>query len=143
MIILCVLFRKYSFVPKRPLVTCEKKFFSLVCWSVCLSKRLFWGVGNHLKHVEMQKKKKNSQFFFLWGGGGGPSPKFNGMILGPYLTPPPSFVEIHRGVFPEYCSQTNKRQNLSVAVSIAAASIAIVAAASIASIAGGGPVTKP
>ena len=39
----------------------------------------------------------------------GPSPKSNGMILGPYLTPPPSFVEIHRGVFPEYCSQTNKQ----------------------------------
>ena len=38
----------------------------------------------------------------------GPIPKSNGMILGPYLTPPPSFVEIHRGVFPEYCSQTNK-----------------------------------
>ena len=38
----------------------------------------------------------------------GPSPKFNGMILGPYLTPPPSFVEIRR-VFPEYCSQTNKQ----------------------------------
>ena len=33
------------------------------------------------------------------------------MILGPYLTPPPSFVEIHRGVFPEYCSQTNKQTN--------------------------------
>ena len=38
----------------------------------------------------------------------GPSPKSNGMILGPYLTPPPSFVEI-RWVFPEYCSQTNKQ----------------------------------
>ena len=39
----------------------------------------------------------------------GPSPKFNGMILGACLTPPPSFVEIRRGVFPEYCSQTNKQ----------------------------------
>ena len=39
----------------------------------------------------------------------GPCPKFNGMILGPYLTPPPSFVEIRQGVFPEYCSQTKKQ----------------------------------
>ena len=30
----------------------------------------------------------------------GPSPKSNGMILGPYLIPPPSFVEIRQGVFP-------------------------------------------
>ena len=69
------------------------------------------GVGNHLKHVEMQKKKFFfSNNFFFWGGGG-TSPKFNGMILGPYLTPPPSFVEIRRGLFPEYCSQTNKQTN--------------------------------
>ena len=55
----------------------------------------------------------HSLTIFFWGGagGGGPSPKFNGMILGPYLTPPPSFVEIRRGVFPEYCSQTNKQTN--------------------------------
>ena len=45
------------------------------------------------------------------GRGGGPSPKFNGMILGPNQTPPPSFVEIRRGVLPEYCSQTNKQTN--------------------------------
>ena len=77
---------------------------------VFFSPTFFFLVGNHLKHVEMQKKKKkfSNNFFF---GGGGPSPKFNGMILGPYLTPPPSFVEIRRGVFPEYCSQTNKQTN--------------------------------
>ena len=56
-------------------VTCEKKIFSLVCWSVCLSKRLFWGVGNHLKHVKMQKKKN----FFLGGVGGGVGNHFGGV----------------------------------------------------------------
>ena len=100
----------------------------------------------------------------------GPSPKFNGMILGPYLTPPPSFVEIHR-VFPEYCSQTNKHTNKQtnkqkgvktvtsdlrwrrLKIGLIRVRLATlersrrnlsVAAASIASIAGGGgPVTKP
>ena len=49
-----------------------------------------------------------------------PSPKFNGMILGPYLTPPPSFVEIRQGVFPEYCSQTTERgENSNLRSSIA------------------------
>ena len=60
------------------------------------------------------QKKKNSNIFFKMAAMAaildfGPSPKFNGMILGPYQTPPPSFVEIRRGVFPEYCSQTNKQ----------------------------------
>ena len=63
----------------------------------------FFFVGNHLKHVEMQKQKFN--YFFKMAAIAaildfGPSPRSNGMILGPYLIPPPSFVEIRRGVFP-------------------------------------------
>ena len=47
-------------------------------------------VGNHLKHVEMQKQK--FKYFFKMAAIAaildfGPSPKSNGMILGPYLTP--------------------------------------------------------
>ena len=63
----------------------------------------------------MQKKKKFKYFFKMAAIAAildfGPSPKSNGMILGPYLIPPPSFVEIRRGVFPEYCSQTKKQTN--------------------------------
>ena len=64
---------------------------------------LFFLVGNHLKHVEMQKQK--FKYFFKMAAIAAildfaPSPKSNGMILGPYLIPPPSFVEIRRGVFP-------------------------------------------
>ena len=60
-------------------------------------------VGNHLKHVEMQKQK--FKYFFKMTAIAaildfGPSPKSNGMILGPYIIPPPSFVEIRPGVFP-------------------------------------------
>ena len=40
----------------------------------------------------------------------GPSPKSNGMILGPFLIPPPSFVEIRRGVF-SVILFTNKQTN--------------------------------
>ena len=87
------------------------------------------------------KKKNFFLNFFFWGGrgGGGPSPKFNGMILGPDLNPhqvsSKSIEEFFRNTVHK---QTNKRRNLSVA---AAASIV----ASIASIAGGGggPITKP
>ena len=55
----------------------------------------------------------------------------------------PSTCRVAVEGFPEYCSQTNKRRNLSVAA--AAASIAAASIASIACIAGGGggPVTKP
>ena len=38
------------FFTGQGLLLAKKNFFSLVCWSVCLSKRLFWGVGNHLKN---------------------------------------------------------------------------------------------
>ena len=48
-----------------------------------------------------------------------------------------SEIEIHRGVFPEYCSQTNKQTNKRRNLSVAAASIASIAGG------GGGPVTKP
>ena len=51
-------------------------------------------VGNHLKHVEMQKQK--FKYFFKMAAIAaildfGPSPKSNGMILGPDLTPPTKF----------------------------------------------------
>uniref|UniRef100_A0A8C4N5J8 NAD(+) diphosphatase n=1 Tax=Eptatretus burgeri TaxID=7764 RepID=A0A8C4N5J8_EPTBU len=49
----------------------------------------------------MQKKKKFKYFFKMAFIAAildfGPSPKSNGMILGPYLIPPPSFFEIRQG----------------------------------------------
>ena len=93
----------------------------------------------------MQKKK--FKYFFKLAAivailDFGPSPKFNGMILGPYLTPPTKF---HRNPSRSFSGilftnkQTNKRRNLSVAtaVSIVASIVASIAGG------GGGPVTKP
>ena len=74
--------RNRNFVEKKV----AKFFFSLTIF--------FWGGGgggNHLKHVEMQKKNSNIVFKMAAIAAildFGPSPKFNGMILGPYLTPP-------------------------------------------------------
>ena len=74
-----------------------------------------WGVGNHLKHVEMQKKK--FKYFFKMAAIAailhfGPSPKSNGMILGPYLAPhqvsSKSVEEFFRNAVHK---QTNKQTN--------------------------------
>ena len=40
------------------LLLAKKNFFSLVCWSVCLSKRLFWGGWKSLKTCRNAKKIK-------------------------------------------------------------------------------------
>ena len=54
----------------RRLLLAKKKIFrSYVGLSVCPNV-CFGGVGNHLKHVEMQKKKKISLTISYFGAGG-------------------------------------------------------------------------
>ena len=69
MIILCVLFRKYSFVPKRP----------LVCLSVCLSPtgRIFKLIFMKLHHMVEFVRRKKPIVFEVKRSQGQHSPKVN------------------------------------------------------------------